>query len=120
MRLPSTRFGLSLIELLVVMAIIGALIAIMLPAVQKVREAAARASCANNLKQIALAAQMYNDTCGRLPPGQIGPYQWIVPNQPYYGWGPTSYGWSWLSRILPFIVTVHAFSTHLSLIGGFQ
>lgn len=103
MRTPSKRFGLSLVEILVVIAIIGTVIALLLPAVQKVREAAARTTCANNLKQLALAAQMYNDTCGRLPPGQIGPYDWQVPNEPYFGWGPYSYGWSWLSRILPFI-----------------
>jgi prepilin-type N-terminal cleavage/methylation domain-containing protein/prepilin-type processing-associated H-X9-DG protein len=97
------RPGVTLLELLVVLAIIGTLVALLLPAVMRVREAASRASCANNLKQLALAAQMYNDASGRLPPGQIGPYQWPVPNQPYYGWGPSSYGWSWLSRILPFV-----------------
>ena len=98
-----TRRGITLLEVLVVIAIIGTLVGLLLPAVMRVRESANRASCANNLKQFALAAQLYNDAFQRLPPGQIGPYQWMVPNQPYYGWGPSSYGWSWLSRILPFV-----------------
>ncbi len=98
-----SRPGLILLELLVVIAIIGTLVGHLLPAVMRVRESANRSACANNLKQLVLAAQMYNDPFGRLPPGQIGPYQWIVPNQPYFGWGPNSYGWSRLSRILPLI-----------------
>src|SRR5262249_42474264 len=91
------RRGFTLIELLVVIAIIAVLIALLLPAVQAAREAARRMQCVNNLKQLGLAVQNYNDVQGALPPGAS--YNSSTAPAPYNAMND----FSMLPRILPYM-----------------
>jgi prepilin-type N-terminal cleavage/methylation domain-containing protein/prepilin-type processing-associated H-X9-DG protein len=111
------RRGFTLIELLVVIAIIAVLIALLLPAVQSAREAARRAQCTNNMKQIGLAMHNYHTSMGTFPPGGAATTAYAT-NPPYYStWGT----WSAQALMLGYLEQMPLYnSSNFSWVVGFS
>jgi prepilin-type N-terminal cleavage/methylation domain-containing protein/prepilin-type processing-associated H-X9-DG protein len=105
--MPRQPRGFTLIELLVVIAIIAVLIGLLLPAVQKVRESAARAKCQNNMKQIALGMHNYENARGGFPPSRTEGPGLAQPGSPYY-----PYQHSWTAALLPYIEQTASFNIY--------
>src|SRR6478672_4390816 len=105
--LETRRRGFSLIELMVVIAVIGILIGLLLPAVQMAREAARRAQCVNNLKQIGLACHHYHESNNCLPPSSMWPCGAIGGKENCFDWGASAF-----LTILPYIEQTAAWNAY--------
>lgn len=96
-KVTATRRGFTLVELMVVVGILGVLMGLALPAVMRIREAAAQTECRNNLRQIGIALQGFQNVKGSLPPGYLCDENYIPPEGIFINAFP---GWSWAAHLL--------------------